>query len=88
MYSDTARLKVYEKKGTFPKVTKAKGLASLKTVLEEDTKFPAFRDELIEKQGWKVFDLTETEHVHASLLLEKLPDRKYASLDEVIDALK
>ncbi|HEY9206078.1 MAG TPA: DUF72 domain-containing protein, partial [Candidatus Methanoperedens sp.] len=36
MYSDAARLKVYEKSGTFPKVTKATGLASLKTVLEED----------------------------------------------------
>jgi len=40
MYSDAARLKVYEKSGTFPRVTKAAGLASLKTVLEEDAKFP------------------------------------------------
>ena len=38
MYSDAARLKVYEKSGTFPKVTKSAGLASLKTVLEEDAK--------------------------------------------------
>ncbi len=41
MYSDAARLKVYGKSGTFPKVTKAAGLASLKIVLEEDTVFPA-----------------------------------------------
>ncbi|MCE8426429.1 MAG: DUF72 domain-containing protein [Candidatus Methanoperedens sp.] len=72
MYKDAARIKVYKKSGTFPKVTKTTGLASLKTVLEEDAKFPATIDELIEKQGWKVFDLTETEHVHASILLEKL----------------
>jgi len=88
MYSDAARLKVYEKNGTFPKVTKAVGLESLKMVLEEDAKFPATKGELVEKQGWKVFDLTETEHVHASVLLEKLPDRKYESVEEVIGALR
>lgn len=87
MYSDAARLKVYEKKGTFPKVTKGTGLASLKTVLEEDAKFPATKGELMEKHGWKVFDLTETEHVHAGVLLEKLPDGKYASAKEAIMAL-
>jgi uncharacterized protein YecE (DUF72 family) len=88
MYSDTARLKVYEKSETFPKVTKANRLTSLKTVLEEDAKFPATKGDLIEKQGWKVFDLTETEHVHASVLLGKLPDRKYTSLEEVMQDLK
>jgi uncharacterized protein YecE (DUF72 family) len=88
MYSDAARLKVYEKSGTFPKVTKATGLESLKIVLEEDAVFPATKGELIEKQGWKVFDLTEKKHVHANLLLGKLPDIKYASVEEVIGNLR
>jgi hypothetical protein len=51
------------------KVTKAIGLASLRSVIEEDAKFPATKSELTEKQGWKVFDLTEQEHVHASVLI-------------------
>ncbi len=51
MYSDAARLKVYQKSETFPKVTKAIGLASLRGVLEEDAKFPASKSELIEKQA-------------------------------------
>jgi uncharacterized protein YecE (DUF72 family) len=84
MYSDAARLKVYEKSGTFPKVTKANGLASLKIILEENTIFPATKSELIEDQGWKVFDLTVKEHVHAGVLLQKLSDRKYSSVEEVI----
>ncbi len=88
MYKDAARLKVYQKSGTFPNVTKTTGLASLKTVLEEDSKFPATKSELIEKQGWKVFDLSDNQHQHASVLLEKLPDRKYGSIEEVIGALK
>jgi len=87
MYSDAARFKVFEKSGTFPKVTKATGLASLKIVLEEDTVFPATKGELMEKQGWKVFDLTEKEHVHACVLLRKLSDRKYVSAEDVIGAL-
>jgi uncharacterized protein YecE (DUF72 family) len=87
MYKDAARLKVYEKSGAFPNVTKATGLVSLKTLLEEDAKFPATKSELIEKQGWKVFDLTETEHVHASIVLGKLPDRRFESVEEVIEIL-
>jgi uncharacterized protein YecE (DUF72 family) len=88
MYSDAARLKVYERSGIFPKVTKAAGLASLKIVLEEDAVFPATRSELIEKQGWKVFDQTENEHVHVDMLLGKLSDRKYSSVEEVIGDLQ
>jgi uncharacterized protein YecE (DUF72 family) len=88
MYSDSARLKAYEKSGKFPKVTKVAGLESLKSVLEEDAVFPATKNELIEKQGWKVFDLTEKEHVHANLLLRKLPDKKYTSVEEVIGNLR
>ncbi len=88
MYADAARLKVYKKTVEFPGVTKSEGLESLKTVLEEDAKFPATKSELIEKQGWKVFDLTETEHMHASILLNKLPDVEFAHVEEVIEALK
>ncbi len=88
MYADAARLKVYEKSGTFPKVTKAIGLASLRSILEEDATFPASKSELIEKQGWKVFDLTEQEHVHVSVMLGKLTDRIFGSLKEVVGDLQ
>ncbi len=57
------------------------------SVLVEDAKFPSTKSELIEKQGWKVFDLTEKEHVHASVLLQKLSERKYVSVEEVIGEL-
>ena len=88
MYRDAARLKIYKKIGTLPNVTKTTGLASLRRVLEEDAKFPTTKSELIEKQGWKVFDLTETEHVHMNALLEKLPDGIYGNIEEVIRVLK
>jgi len=87
MYKDAARLKVYKKSGTLPNVTKNTGLDSLKIVLEEDARFPATKSELVEKQGWKVIDLTENEHVHADMLLGRLPQGKYANIEEVIGAL-
>ena len=87
MYKDAARLRVFHRNGTFPGITKATGLASLKIILEEDARFPAAKNELMEKQGWKVFDLSENEHVHARTMLEKLPDREYTGVEEVIEAL-
>lgn len=88
MYKDAARLKIYRKNGTLPNITNKTGLASLEVVLNEDTDFPAWKTELVEGQGWKVFDLTENERVHARTMLDKLPDKKYANVEEVIDFLK
>ena len=88
MYKDAARLKIYHLTGKFPRVTKNLGLLSLKEVLLEDTEFPITKEELIEKQGWKVIDLTETERVHASFLLEKLPRKTYKRVGEIIKELQ
>jgi hypothetical protein len=54
----------------------------------DDAKFPTTKKDLIEKQGWKVFDSTPTESIHASEILQALPEKSYQSLDEVIAAIK
>lgn len=79
---------IYRKTGTFLSITGVTGLESLRMVLEEDAGFPAGKQELIEKQGWKVFDLDGGMHVHASILLEKLPDGNYSGIDEIIEFLE
>jgi uncharacterized protein YecE (DUF72 family) len=88
MYLDAARFKVYNEKLTFPPVTRSVGLSSLREVLNEDAKFPSTKKALIEHQGWKVFDISPTERIHSSEILTKLPEKSYASLDEVISALR
>ncbi|MFX0163670.1 MAG: DUF72 domain-containing protein [Candidatus Hodarchaeota archaeon] len=88
MYKDAARLKIFHLTGKFPRVTKNLGVLSLKEVLMEDTEFPITKEELIEKQGWKVIDLTETERVHTSFLLEKLPRKTYKRVGEIIKELQ
>jgi uncharacterized protein YecE (DUF72 family) len=86
MYKDAARYQIFRKTNHFPSVTKARGLQSLRRVLLEDACFPATADQLIENQGWKIIDLTDDERVRASILLEKLPNRRFMNVDEVLQS--
>ena len=88
MYKDAARFKTYKRTGKFLMVTKSTGLRSLMEVLQEDAKFPSNRDKLIHHQGWKLIDLTKTKRVHASYMLQKLPEKTYNSIIEVVQTLQ
>jgi uncharacterized protein YecE (DUF72 family) len=88
MYKDAARLKVYKRTGKFPPITKSTGLTSLEEVLSEDAKFPSTKEELIENQGWKLFDQTKEKRIHTADMLQMLPERMYKSTDDVISMLK
>jgi hypothetical protein len=88
MNKDAARLKVYKRTSKFPPITKSTGLSSLEKVLSEDAKFPSSKDELKENQGWKLFDETKDKRVHTADVLEKLPEKTYRSVDDVILALR
>ena len=88
MYKDAARLKAYKQTGKFPMITKSTGISSLEEVLREDAEFPATKKQLIRKQGWKLFDLTETARLHAEEVLQKLPEGTYNNINEVIDQLE
>lgn len=88
MYKDAARFKIYKQTGKFPMVTKSTGLGSLMEVLREDAKFPSSKGELIRHQGWKLIDLTEDKRVHASYMLQKLPEKTYNSIKEVVQTLE
>ena len=88
MYRDAARLKAFLKAGDFPTITGQAGLDSLRTVLEEDARFPVQKAELVNLQGWKLFDLNPKKRVRAHEYLSKLPDGTYSSLDSVISSLE
>jgi len=45
--------------------------------------YPSQVVQLIEKQGWKIVDLTEEKRVHMSTVLERLCDRVFANTEEV-----
>jgi len=84
MYKDAARYKMHKETGEFPPITRYTGLQSLKAVLREDAKFPVTKEGLIKQQGWKVIDITKEKRVHAEELLQKLQEKTYQSVDEVL----
>ena len=68
-------------------VTKSTGVNSLAEVLREDARFPSNKNELVNHQGWKIIDLTPTKRVHATDLLQKLPDKTYNGIGDIVQAL-
>jgi len=88
MYKDAARMKIYKQTGKFSQITDSTGLASLEEVLSEDAAFPTTKQQLIDSQGWKLYDATENQRLHTSVTLRKLPDRTYNDTSDVIDALR
>jgi uncharacterized protein YecE (DUF72 family) len=88
MYSDAARLKTYQVKGIFPRLTNSVGLDSLGKVLAEDARFPSSKAELSSDQGWKLFDSSDNERLRVGEVLSLLPEGTYSSLNELLDAVK
>ncbi len=88
MYSDAARSRMHIATGKFFPVTNHLGVESVKAVLAEDAAFPSTKSQLIEDQGWKVFDLTADKRMHISEVLDLIPNRSYSSLDEVTKEVK
>jgi uncharacterized protein YecE (DUF72 family) len=88
MYKDAARLKIYKQTGKFPTVTRSTGVTSLEEVLSEDARFPTTKQELVQSQGWKLFDLTKTERARTGDLLQRLPEGTYKDIREVTERVK
>lgn len=87
MYRDAGRVKSFIDKGYFPKITSGFGTDSIREVLSEDARFPTTKAQLIMDQGWKVFQDTD-EVRKISTVLEKLPEGKFNSLDDLMAELR
>jgi uncharacterized protein YecE (DUF72 family) len=88
MCRDAARLKTFLDFGWFPSLTVQVGLESLAEVLKEDTRFPSTKSRLVADQGWKIYDKNPEERARAGEVLDKLPERTYTALDDVLASLK
>jgi hypothetical protein len=88
MTTDAARFKHYKDTGKFLPVTACTGIDSARAVLAEDARFPSTKAELKVEQGWKIIDATPDLRIHLSEVLDKLPDKTYSNLDEVIKELR
>ncbi len=88
MYIDAARIKSYVEKGAIPKPTRNIGLKAIEEVLMEDAKFPATKNELIKHQGWKVIPVSKEKEVKLSQLLNRIPDKQYKNIYELLSELE
>jgi uncharacterized protein YecE (DUF72 family) len=88
MYRDAARLKTFLNSGKFPSLTGQIGIESIREVLREDARFPISKSRLVSAQGWKLYDKTADERARAGEVFEKLPERTYTTIDDVILSIK
>jgi hypothetical protein len=88
MYRDAARLKTFLRSGRFPPLTGQVGLGSLGEVLQEDARFPTTKSQLMEAQGWKLYDKNSEERARTRDVLEKLPEGTYQTLNDVLSSLE
>lgn len=83
MYDDAIRIKTYIEDNYFLPIYPVKGLAAVRMAILENPKFPASKKELIKLHGWKVVD-TENKRIRMSKILEKIDDRVYRSLNDLL----
>ncbi len=88
MNGDALRFQKHLETGNFLPVTSATGVDSAKAVLAEDATFPTSKSELIKKQGWKVIDVKQNKTAHLSEFLNRIPDKNYSHINEVVKELE
>jgi len=88
MYLDAARLMQYVEDGSYLQTTKSEGLDAVIEVLREDAVFPCTKNQLINAQGWKVFDVSKGRRERLSTILEKIPNRTYKNMSALKVHLK
>ena len=88
MNTDALRFVHYKKTGKFSSITGLAGVASAKAVLAGDTRVPISKKTLLEEQGWKVFDASGDKRLHIADWLQNIPDRTYANMGELTEALE
>lgn len=90
MYEDASRMKTLVSTGRdlAQPPNSPSGLNSVKRALVSAADdFPATKQELINEYGWKTFNFEPGERRHVESLLNRLEERSYQSLDDVLETL-
>ncbi len=88
MYEDAARMRNILRTGHDQAQKGPTGLDSLKRVIVLGrVKYPASKKSIIEEFGWRTFNLELQKKIHAGEIFQKLPERMYDSVEEIIQFL-
>ncbi|MFQ5999783.1 MAG: DUF72 domain-containing protein [Candidatus Bathyarchaeia archaeon] len=83
MFNDALRFMRYVETRSFPSLTGAVGLESVKRVMER-TRYPATKSVLLKKLGWRLVEVEEGKQVRLNELLRDVPSKAYENVDEVL----
>ena len=87
MFDDALRFMRYLETKSFPRVTGTIGLESVKKVMER-TRYPATKNVLLKKLGWRIVEVEEEKQVRLNELLKDIPSKAYGNVEEVLQEVK
>jgi len=87
MFDDALRFIRYLETKSFPSLTGAVGLESVKKVMET-TRYPATKSVLLKKLGWKLVEVEKGKQVRLNELLKDMPSKVYGSAEELLREIK
>jgi uncharacterized protein YecE (DUF72 family) len=87
MFDDALRFMHYLETKSFPSLTGAVGLDSVKNVMEK-TRYPATKSLLLKKLGWRLVEVEKGKQVRLSELLRGISSKTYGSVEEVLQEIK
>jgi uncharacterized protein YecE (DUF72 family) len=87
MFEDAKRFMRYLSEGVFPRITDEIGLASIREVAEK-TRYPASKNMLIKKVGWRLVEVAEGKQASLDTFLTGLPSKVYRNVEELLRDIK
>jgi len=88
MFEDAVRFQSYIETGSFPSLTGALGIDSVRRVIEK-TRYPITRSVLSKRLGWRLIELEKGKQIKLDEVLRQLPPSKsYRNVDEVSQEIK
>jgi len=87
MFTDGTRFTHFLRKGSFPSLTGAVGLESIKSVLQK-TRYPTTKSLLSKRLGWRLVELEKGKQTKLGELLKNLPSKSFENLEEVLRELR
>jgi len=87
MLDDATRFTHYLKTGSFPILTGAIGLGSVRSIVEK-TKYPTTKSMLSKRLGWRLAELESGKQTPLNELIKKLPAKPYRNSGEILKEIE
>jgi len=87
MFDDVMRFMHYAKSGSFPNLTGAVGIDSVRRIIEK-VRYPVTKSVLSERLGWRLVELEKGKQTRLEKLLKPLVSKSYENVEEVLQEIE